>query len=184
VNSITSRRPSPRRVLSLGRGRLATFPALFLLFTLAACDFDTAAKKVILGLNEVQDGAFLALKDARSQTLAAGLKCGTVARAQVLPVTPSPEVCKALGVPLPFNPEAVNDAIGISNAAYEAIRGANEARLALKAGSGSKGDVILAIGHAIAAVSRLGNAAKDVGVPFDDTELKKLTDYWNGRTGP
>jgi len=159
-------------------------PALFLAVALAGCDFDSTARKVLFGLNDVQDGAFLALKDARAQTVAAGKACGELARAQTPPVAPSLEACKALGVPIPFDPVRVNEAIGISNAAYEAIRAANEIRLGVKSGTGSQGDVIAAIGHAFVAVTRLGNAAKDVGVPFDDTELKKLTDYWNGRTGP
>lgn len=168
-----------------GRGAaLRALPALLLILVFGACDFDKVAMKVILGLNEVQDGAYNALKDARAQTVAAGLKCGELARAQTPPVVPNPEACKALGSPLPFDPEAVNGAIGVSNAAYESIRAANEARLALKAGSATQPDVVLAIGHAIGAVGRLGTATKDLGVPFNDSELKKLTDFWNGRTGP
>ena len=182
IRGLASLRPSLLR----GRGAspLRVAPAILLVLALTACDFDTAAKKTILGLNELQDGAFLALKDARGQVVAAGLKCGELARLQIPPVTPSPEACKAIGSPLPFDPVKLNDAIAVGNAAYEAIRGANEARLALKAGTGAKADVILAIGHAIAAVTRLGTAARDLGVPFDDTELKRLTDFWNGRQGP
>ncbi len=180
--------PPTRALPFRGRGAtpLRAVPALFLvlLLPLVGCDFDTAARKTILGLNEVQDGAYNALKDAKAQVFVAGARCGELARLQTPPAAPSPVMCEALGAPLPFDPVKVNDAIAISNAAYEAIRGANEARLALKAGSGSQGDVFLAMGHAIAAVARLGTAAKDLGVPFDDTELKRLTDFWNGRQGP
>lgn len=178
LRGLTSR-GSGRRVL-LSRA----LPAFFLAFALvlaAGCDFDTAAKKTIFGLNEIQDGAFNALKEARAKTVAAGLACGEAARAAVPQVTPSPEACAALGHPIPFDPAKVNDAISVSNTAYEAIRGANEARLALKAGSGSKGDVLAAVGHALDALLRLGAAVREAGVEFDDTELRKLNDYWNGR---
>lgn len=179
---------TPRGLTSRGIGQRVTLsralPVFFVslaLLVAVGCDFDTAAKKTIFGLNEVQDGAFNALKEARAKTIAAGLACGEAARAAVPPVNPSPEACAALGHPIPFDPAKVNDAISVSNAAYEAIRGANSARLALKDGSGSKGDVLAAVGHALDALIRLGAAVREAGVEFDDTELRKLNDYWNGR---
>jgi hypothetical protein len=172
---------SPR--LLRGRG-LAAPLALFLVLILGACDLDSVAKKVLFGLNELQDASYNALKDARAQSVAAGLRCGEVARAQAPPVTPSLEACKALGVPIPFDPEAVNRAITVSNTAKDAIRGGNEIRLAVKKGSAAPADLIGAVGHAIAGMVDLASAVKEAGVPFDDSELRKLADYWNGRTGP
>ena len=71
----------PRGLTSRGTGRRVllsrALPAFFVslaLLVAVGCDFDTAAKKTIFGLNEVQYGAFNALKEARAKTIAAGIR--------------------------------------------------------------------------------------------------------------
>lgn len=157
-----------RSLLRRGRG-LAALPALLLvvLFTLGASDCGDATNRTLASLNELQDAAGHALLEAKTQTEAAGLKCGQLARLQVPPVTPSPEACAALGAPLPFDPVRTNDAIGYSNGAYEAIRAANAVKKAVKAGTATPEAVAQSVSQAIVAVQRLYRASQDLGLKLD-----------------
>jgi hypothetical protein len=170
---------SPTRCLrSRGGVPLLAVPALLLVFALVGCSFDGTAKKVIVGANEVQDGAKNAFNDAKAQTEAAGKACGTAARAAIPPVTPSLEACAALGVPIPYDPEKLNKLEGPINATYEAIRAAESVRLAWKKGEAGKADVIAQITLGLDAISRLVNAANDLGIDIDRTPLDEVIRKW------
>lgn len=167
--SNSSRAHSPARVLLLGGRRLMAPLALFLVvvFSLGASDCGDVTNRTIVSLNDLQDAAGRSLEDAKAQTQGAALQCGELARLQVPPVTPSPEACAGLGAPLPFDPVAMNEAIGYSNAAYEAIRAANAAKSAVKAGAGTPEAVAEGVSKAIVAVQRLYRAARDLGLKLD-----------------
>lgn len=178
--SPTDRRPGTvARAVPLSRRTGAAGAAIFLLLALVGC-FNATAKKVIVGANEVQDGAKNVYNDAKTQTEAAGKACGVEARAAVPPVVPSLEACAALGVPIPYDPVKLNKLAGPINAAYEAIRGAEAARLAWKAGTGTKADVIAQITFGLDAVSRFVAAANDLGLKLDTTKLGEIITKWNG----
>jgi hypothetical protein len=155
--------------------------AVFLLafaILLSGCTFDGTAKKVLVGANDVQDGAKKAFDDAKAQTEAAGKACGTAARAAVPPVTPSPEACAALGIPIPYDPEKLNKLAGPINATYEAIRAAESVRLAWKKGEAGKSDVIAKVTLGLDAISRLITAANDVGINIDRAPLDEVIRKW------
>jgi hypothetical protein len=176
VNPLSTR-TLPRRVSSLGGGRhlFKALPALFLvvLFSLGASDCGQTTNKVLDSMNDLQDAAGKALLEAKGQTEAAGLKCGQLARLQVPPVMPSPDACEALGSPLPYDPVRVNEAIGYSNAAYEAIRAANVVKKAVKAGTATPEGLAESISHVIVAVQRLYRASQDLGVKLDYAGAEK-----------
>lgn len=159
------------------RARLAVL--LVAVLALTGC-FNATAKKVIVGANEVQDGARGAYNEAKVQTEEAGEACGAVARAAVPPVVPSLEACAALGVPIPYDPARLNTLAGPINAAYEAIRGAEAARLAWQAGAAPKSDVILQITLGLEALTRFVAAANDIGLKLDTTKLGEIVAKWNG----
>lgn len=142
--------------------------------------FNATAKNVIVGANEVQDGAKNAFNEAKAKTEAAGKACGAVARQAVPPVTPTLEACAALGVPIPYDPAKLNALAGPINAAYEAIRGAEAARLAYQKGTGQKADVVAQITLGLDAVARFVAAANDLGVEVDTTKLGEIITKWNG----
>ena len=146
---------------------------------LAGC-FNGTAKKVIVGANEVQDGAKNVYNEAKAQTEAAGAKCGAVARAAVPPVVPSLAACAALGVPIPYDPAKLNTLAGPINAAYEAIRGAEATRLAWQAGTAPKADVIVQVTLGLEAITRFVTAANAVGLKIDTTKLGAIVAQWNG----
>lgn len=177
-----SRRASlPRRAFLLGgRGvSLRALPALFfvVLFSLGASDCGQTTNKILDSMNDLQDAAGHALLEAKGQTEAAALKCGQLARLQVPPVIPSPEACEALGSSLPYDPVKVNEAIGYSNGAYEAIRAANAVKKAVKAGTATPEGLAESISHVIVAVQRLYRASQDLGVKLDYAGAEKaLTD--------
>lgn len=179
--SFDHRRAIPRRspqlreaAVLLSRGCLALFVVLF---SLGASDCGQTTNKVLDSMNDLQDAAGHALLEAKGQTEAAGLKCGQLARLQVPPVMPSPEACEALGSPLPFDPVKVNEAIGYSNGAYEAIRAANAVKKAVKAGTATPEGLAESISHVIVAVQRLYRASQDIGVKLDYAGAEKaLTD--------
>lgn len=147
--------------------------ALVFVFSLGASDCGDTTNRTLASMNELQDVAGHALIEAKTQTEAAGLKCGALARAQTPPVMPSPEACEALGAPLPFNPVTVNDAIGYSNAAYEAIRAANAAKKAVAAGTATPEALAESVAQAIAAVQRLYRASQDLGMKLDYGKAEK-----------
>ena len=159
-----------------GRGP-RTALALFLVLFLVGC-FNATAKKVIVGANEVQDAAKNAFNDAKAQVEANGKACGAKARAQVPPVTPSPEACAMLGLPFPYDPVKMNELVGPINALYEAVRAAEATRLAWRKGHGSKGDVVAQVTLALEAISRVFTAADDLGVKLDRTQLDEVIRKW------
>ena len=149
------------------------------LFAVVGCStFDETAKVTIVSTNEFQDAAKNAFNEAKATTEKAGKECGAIAREQVPPVIPSLEACKALGVPIPYDPVALNKLAGPINAAYEAIRGAQAARLLYKEGKGSKTNVIAAMGLALEAVARFTTAANDAGVKIDTKPFLEIRQKW------
>jgi hypothetical protein len=156
-------------------------PALLLVLALplVGC-FNATAKKIIVGANEVQDGAKNAYNDAKAQAETAGKACGEVARTAVPPVVPSLEACAALGIPIPYDPEKLNKLAGPINAAYEAIRGAEAARLAWRNGNGDKANVIVQVTLALEAITRFVAAANDAGLQIDTTTLGQIVAKWEG----
>lgn len=145
---------------------------------LSGCTFDGTAKKVIVGANDVQDGAQKAFNDAKAQAEAAGKACGAAARAAVPPVTPSLEACAALGIPIPYDPEKLNKLAGPINATHEAIRAAESVRLAWKKGEAGKSDVVAQITLGLDAISSLVNAANDLGIDIDRAPLDTVIRKW------
>ncbi len=152
---------------------------LVAVLALTGC-LNATAKKVIFAANDVQDGAKGAYDEAKTVTEAAGKQCGAVARAATPPVVPSLEACAALGVPIPYDPAKLNTLAGPVNAAYEAIRGAEAARLAWQAGTAPKANVITQVTLGLEALSRFVAAANDVGLKLDTTKLGEIVAKWDG----
>lgn len=155
--------------------RARLFLPLFLaaVLSLGASDCGDATNRTLLSLNDLQDAAGHALLEAKGKVEANGLACGKAARLAVPPVAPSPAACAALGFPFPFDPVATNEAIGYSNAAYEAIRVANAAKKAVAAGTGTPEGTAEAVTQAVVAVQRLYRAAKDLGIGLDYPKAEK-----------
>lgn len=151
---------------------------LSLAVSVGCVSFDDGAKKTILAANDFQDAAKNMFEEAKATTVAAGKACGEKARAQTPPVTPSLEACAALGVPIPFDPEKLNKLAGPINAAYEAIRAAEAARLLYKEGKGSKTNVIALVGLALESVARFTTAASDLGVKVDNKPFLEIQRKW------
>ncbi len=149
----------------------AFFAALLVALALVGCSqsLDSVAKRAIVTANDAQDGVARVYIGAKAATEDAGLRCGSAARAAGR--TPSPEVCAQLGVPLPYDPVRLNSLVGPVNAAYEAIRAADSARLAVAAGAKAEPDLALALTEALKALLRLKTAAADVGLALDGKKL-------------
>jgi len=171
------------RLLRCGQG-LRALPALLLvvLFSLGASDCGQTTNRVLDSMNDLQDAAGKALLEAKASTEAAGLKCGQLARIQIPPVIPSPEACAGLGVPLPYDPVRVNEAIGYSNAAHEAIRAANAVKKAVKDGTATPEDLASGVSRVIVAIQRLYRASQDLGVRLDYAGAEKAVADAKGAT--
>lgn len=153
----------------LGRGILDGAPLVALVLVLAVLSgcTDGSDKKLILAANALQIQAAGAYDGAKSLEDAAGRDCAAkaVAAGQGL-AAPTRETvpqiratCAALGAPIPFDPFKLADLAGPLNGAYEAIRAAD----AIRRGA-QPGDLPRSIGALIEAISRLWQAAADVGV--------------------
>ena len=176
MNEISpSTRSLPRRVSSLGGGALLAV----LVLALVGC-FNATARKVIVGANDVQDGAKNAYNEAKAQTVAAGKACGDAARAATPPVTPTLEACAALGIQIPYDPAKLNKLEGPINAAYETIRSAEAVRLAWTKGKAGKADVIVQVTLALEAISRFVTAANDIGIDIDRSAIDAIVQKWEG----
>lgn len=159
----------------LSRGILdgAPFVALVLvLAVLTGCN--GGDKKLILSANALQIQAAGAYDGAKALEDAAGRDCAAKAAAagQAL-AAPTRETvpqiratCAALGAPIPFDPFKLADLAGPLNGAYEAIRAAD----AIRRGA-QPGDLPRSIGAVIEAISRLWQAAADVGVALPANTL-------------
>lgn len=160
----------------LGRGIIdgAPFVALVLvLAVLTGCN-GGGDKKLILSANALQIQAAGAYDGAKALEDAAGRDCAAKAAAagQAL-AAPTRETvpqiraaCASLGAPIPFDPFKLADLAGPLNGAYEAIRAAD----AIRRGA-QPGDLPRSIGAVIEAISRLWQAAADVGVKLPANTL-------------
>jgi len=131
-------------------------------------------KKLILSANALQIQAAGAYDGAKALEDAAGRDCAAKAAAagQAL-AAPTRETvpqirtaCASLGAPIPFDPFKLADLAGPLNGAYEAIRAAD----AIRRGA-QPGDLPRSIGAVIEAISRLWQAAADVGVKLPANTL-------------
>lgn len=160
----SSRDSSPRRLIPGARTGVLFLVAV--LAVLTGCT-DGSDKKLILAANALQIQAAGAYDGAKSLEDAAGRDCAAkaVAAGQHLgaptreTVTQIRATCAALGAPIPFDPFKLADLAGPLNGAYEAIRAAD----AIRRGA-QPGDLPRSIGALIEAISRLWQAAADVGV--------------------
>lgn len=167
----SSRDSSPRRLIPGARTGVLSLVALLAVLTGCAGGAD---KKLILAANELQVAAAGAYDGAKAMEDASGKACAAKAAAAgqrlAAPTRETvPQIraaCASLGAPIPFDPFALADLAGPLNASYEAIRAAD----AIRRGA-QKGDLPRSIGSLIEAISRLWQAAADVGVTLPANTL-------------
>jgi hypothetical protein len=152
-----------------------------LFFILYCASFDQTASRVIVAANGAQDSAAQAYTEAKTATVAAGKTCGEAGRAAGIALPPITDkasgaaaiaACKALGVNVPYNPFVLNQLVGPLNAAYDAIRGLNDARVAVKAGQAN--DFYGMLNKALGAVTQFYAAAKEAGLTVNVAPLERL----------
>lgn len=167
----SSRDSSTRRLIPVARGGVLFLVAV--LAVLTGCN-GGGDKKLILSANALQIQAAGAYDGAKALEDAAGRDCAAKAAAagQAL-AAPTRETvpqilaaCASLGAPIPFDPFKLADLAGPLNGAYEAIRAAD----AIRRGA-QPGDLPRSIGAVIEAISRLWQAAADVGVALPANTL-------------
>lgn len=172
ARSLISRAAAPRRVSSPG-ARGAALLVVLALAVLTGCA-GGADKKLILAANNLQIAAAGAYDGAKAMEDVAGRDCAAKAAAAgqhlAAPTRETvPQIraaCASLGAPIPFDPFRLADLAGPLNGAYEAIRAAD----AIRRGA-QKGDLPRSIGSLIEAISRLWQAAADVGVTLPANTL-------------
>ena len=169
--SLVSRAAAARG--SSSRARTGVLFLVALLAVLTGCT-DGSDKKLILAANALQIQAAGAYDGAKALEDAAGRDCAAKAAAasQAL-AAPTRETvpqiraaCASLGAPIPFDPFKLADLAGPLNGAYEAIRAADAVRRGAQ-----PGDLPRSIGAVIEAISRLWQAAADVGVKLPANTL-------------
>ena len=105
-----------------------------LALTLALGCSPATTGKLIVSANDAQDAAAHTYDLAKTQEADATRLCVTALKAKALPLPASPAdikpFCSAIGVPVPYDPVALQKAAGPINALYDAVRAANTERLA------------------------------------------------------
>jgi hypothetical protein len=104
-----------------------------LLVVLSACGPATTGK-LIVSANDAQDAAAHTYDLAKQQEADATRLCVAALKAKALPLPLVPAdikpFCAAVGVPVPYDPVALQKAAGPINALYDGVRAANTERLA------------------------------------------------------
>ncbi len=165
---------------------LVLVPLLAIVLSGCTATQDQIAAKTIVSANGLQDAAARAYQDAVAKEKAAGQLCSLALCPSGIPSLLNPvgcplpaptsallAACTAAGTPIPYDPTKLAALAGPVNAGYEAVRGAEAARLAVKAGKDPNGlgDALALMGQA---VLRVYVGASDLGIKLPLADALKL----------
>jgi len=150
------------------------------LLSACASDPNAVAKKVISAADAAQQAIATSYTEATTAEKAAGLACGDEGkRLRSLgqlppPWRPSFETCKAIGKPLPYDPDKLAKVADPLNTTYDAIRAADSARQLAVAASKAPDAGAIAI-QLLDFLSRLYALAGELGFKTNPALLRAVT---------